>query len=899
MNGGRAEGSPPLEGWVVGGCPELVERTAHLDFMDRIATRAAAGEAQLAVVTGEAGTGKSRLTREFTASLTSPWRTLYVRIDAGATNPFGDLVGTVPAGEAPAGAIGFALGRALAERAGDVPLAVVIEDLELADPVVIAALAATLDQLHDERVLLLATFRLGGHPQQRNAAGALASVLRVPSAHEVRLESLSRDGVAQMAAAMGRQLSEGDVDTLHARGSGNPFFVEELLLSHSDQLPWTITEAVLQRFDALSPAANEVARVLACAREPVSRSVVEDIVEDGGPGISALLASGIAVTGAADGIALRHALIGEVIEAQLPAERRHDLHRVLAEVLEQHDDTPAARLTRHWSAAGDAARAAQWAAVAADEATRGRSYRTAADLYRIAVTHPPGGALEQAELFDRAAVAAGWVGLDREAFEWASRADEHYREAGEAWRASAMWLNPSLRHAPKPSIDHQALGDDAVPRLLTEAREASRRREFAAAAELARRAIDVSDERSDLGALWIADAARRLIASGHMAEGEDILHRLRSAATASENWSVLVRLLGTLATLAAGRGEMPDSLMFNRQATAVAQERGLAWWTYDLGTALVLAYLGDLDEASTTTDRYLAADNPLIVEFAQLPACVVELERGELIEAWERLERLQGVYALGVPEWILGVLIARGRWYLLSGEAEHALETVAEARSVSGDLFDPSGIELLILAARAAVAVHDDAGLGDACRALDHLLELGGGRGVRAAATWSHGLAQARAGSFDDALALLGTGAEQFEQAGRLVHAAEAWADLAGVAEEHGDTATRDRALVRAFEIARGRRLRSVLTRLEAQQSRNTAGKAPDALRSLSPRELEIARLVVDGKTNREIASVLFVSEHTVRNQLVNIFGKLGISRRTELARLALVLEPRASDQPK
>ncbi len=56
-------------------------------------------------------------------------------------------------------------------------------------------------------------------------------------------------------------------------------------------------------------------------------------------------------------------------------------------------------------------------------------------------------------------------------------------------------------------------------------------------------------------------------------------------------------------------------------------------------------------------------------------------------------------------------------------------------------------------------------------------------------------------------------------------------------------------------------------------------------LEALTARELEIARLVVDRQTNTQIAATLFLSKKTVETHLRNIFAKVGVSSRVELAR--------------
>ena len=56
-------------------------------------------------------------------------------------------------------------------------------------------------------------------------------------------------------------------------------------------------------------------------------------------------------------------------------------------------------------------------------------------------------------------------------------------------------------------------------------------------------------------------------------------------------------------------------------------------------------------------------------------------------------------------------------------------------------------------------------------------------------------------------------------------------------------------------------------------------------LEELTPHELKVALLVAEGRTNREVAAALFLAPKTIEHHLSAIFRKLGIRRRTELAR--------------
>jgi DNA-binding NarL/FixJ family response regulator len=75
----------------------------------------------------------------------------------------------------------------------------------------------------------------------------------------------------------------------------------------------------------------------------------------------------------------------------------------------------------------------------------------------------------------------------------------------------------------------------------------------------------------------------------------------------------------------------------------------------------------------------------------------------------------------------------------------------------------------------------------------------------------------------------------------------------------------------------------------------------PDGLNLLSRREEEVMRLVAEGLGNREIADLMALSEHTVKNYLFHIFDKLGISNRVELVLYAVTnpkSDPPLSSQP-
>ena len=71
---------------------------------------------------------------------------------------------------------------------------------------------------------------------------------------------------------------------------------------------------------------------------------------------------------------------------------------------------------------------------------------------------------------------------------------------------------------------------------------------------------------------------------------------------------------------------------------------------------------------------------------------------------------------------------------------------------------------------------------------------------------------------------------------------------------------------------------------IESEVLRKLTSTENPALEELTPRELDITRLVAQGMTNKEIAGELYLSEGTIRNNIVVIMEKMNVTNRTQLS---------------
>jgi NarL family two-component system response regulator LiaR len=93
---------------------------------------------------------------------------------------------------------------------------------------------------------------------------------------------------------------------------------------------------------------------------------------------------------------------------------------------------------------------------------------------------------------------------------------------------------------------------------------------------------------------------------------------------------------------------------------------------------------------------------------------------------------------------------------------------------------------------------------------------------------------------------------------------------------------------IRAAKLGEARLHPKVMRKLMDQVSRETQNQKLSTAPHLTEREIEVVRLVTQGKSNREIAEALVITEKTAKAHISNILGKLGVEDRTQMAVYAI-----------
>ncbi|MBF4567735.1 AAA family ATPase [Plantibacter sp. VKM Ac-2880] len=972
--------------------PTMIGRASDLAAMRSVFDTVAADGSRSMVLSGEAGIGKTRLLTEFTRSVRSSALVITGQcVDLGdVAAPYAPVLGLMKdlvarrSREAVLDAAGP--GRASLEtllpspgvepedqRDGGVgrlhetvavllealsreqPVVVAIEDVHWADGATLSLLAFLVRVLTDAHVMIVLTVRnedvSRGHPLR----GFLAELDRTRRVERHGLERLSRGDVLRQAIAIrGSSLDTVSIDSVYARSEGVPFFVEELLGlgddrdgdDDGDDLPDTLRELLLARYERLTPTTQQLLRVISAGGVRVEHALLERVFTGDhhalDAGVREAIGANVLVADATT-YAFRHALVREAIHDDLLPGERTRFHAGFAEALEAAAgvEPVAAEVSYHWMLARDVGRAFPATVRAMEQAHAAFAYSTEAQLGERLL-----------EIWDQIPEAQDLVGRSRS--ELMRRTASALRNAGWTDRAIAMVDEVLATPEDRDDLDQAKLLRDKAFYLANLGRPGS--------VELLEQALArvPADTPGELRGVLLTSLAARHMIIGRLERAIEYADAAaqEAARTGSARNASVAANIGGIARI--HRGELDAGRPMLATAESLADGDGSALLRYRVNASDMANLLGSYEEALASALEGVARARALGVERSSgliLSSNAVDplVALGRWDEAEERVHRalaLQPPLAFSVylRQSLILLMLWRGdaetaatlyrRWRkgMLSLSGLEVQTRFGVARVVmqvglaTGDLagaWSPAGVGVFDAPDHRPMPAYDLPALADAARVLAQVriaraagtldLESGPFAGLddarlREQATrwraliakerfwptaplWS-ALVDAELGGPD------GTGEDSaaWETARAMAERPFAPAVLAPytalrLAEAlvaAGDRPRAQDALITAVSEATTLGAGLVLDgarALAARASLNLDGR-PRARTSggsveLTARERQVLQLVAEGLSNPQIGERLFISAKTASVHVSAILRKLGVSTRTEAAMVA------------
>lgn len=705
------------------------------------------------------------------------------------------------------------------------------------------------------------------------------------------------------------------------------------------QVSPTLRDSVLERVQRLSRPAQQLLQAAAVLAEPTDPQVLVTVagkasplagrgVEEGTPDpagtpagvpyaergpLAEAVSSGLLQDGGRSRVAFRHAFMAQVVYEALPGADRRRLHLAAGQALEPLDPLPVVPLTRHFREAGAVEQWSRYAELAAARAVASGDQTTATvllhDLLATAAELPGPTRLRLARQ-----LAANTL-VRREAV------DELHHRVVDTLREI---LDSTELSPPEQGQVRSLLGrlyaqqgdfgsayaelERAIPHLAPDSAEAARAMTYLGWPILSPWPASVHLDwlrraaRIDLTKLSpvdrIAVTSDRAIALLQLGEesGWRVATEVPTGAAEGEAQRMLIRShlnLGYAAILWGRYGDARERLA--AAAELVGSERYPRLSYKILAARAELSWrTGGWDELAEQLAALLGADDvEALVRLTGLRlAGRRDAAAGERRKAEEQLRgALDEALRLGAVEDVLDPAAGLARLWLADGRVDDAVrvtENPIQPVTSKGIWFWATDIAPARVAALAAAGRLDEAaelvsayrdGLGDrdapapraglaSCQAVlaeyqdqDSAAEAY----ARAARAWDRLPRPYEALIAREAEAGCRLAAGPTEPGLALL--SQVWRGLSNLGA-HGD----------AGRVARRLREAGVEVRQPWRGGRRGYGSEP------SPRELEVVRLVLAGKTNREIAETLGKSPRTVAGQLGSVMRKLGVSSRTELA---------------
>jgi len=852
---------------------DLLERDDDVAVLAEVLTEAAAGRGRIALVSGEAGIGKSAFVDQFIASHASSVCVLKGHCDPLFTpTPLGplydiarqtsaDLLASLEAG-APRAALFSAVLDML--RRAKAPTLVVIEDIHWADDATLDLIKFLGRRIAETRTLLVLTYR-----EDEVAGTTLRLVMGDLAASKatvrIELPRLSLAAVRRLAGA-----SAVDAACLHRQTAGNPFFVTEVLSSGSG-LPRTVRDAVLARADRLDPPARKVLNAAAVIGARVEHRLLEQVMDGALEGLAECLRVGM-LEQTEDGIAFRHELVRDAVLIDLCPARRRELNRLaLTAMRGSGRRADLAQLVEYAEGAGDASAVLEYGAAAAKAASLVGAHREAAAHYaRMLRQSVERSAPEEAALYEAYAEECSIVDDLAEA-ERARRAAIALRvQAGDRIKegenlAELAW--PLVRSGRTAAADEtcrraiEVLEAEPPTRQLANAYRIQAHmmmldRDCRAAIALGRQAIALAEPFDDN---TIVAAAENVIGTALLVSGDEtgLGHLQRSIGLAkTAGLDALVGIghtnigvsYGEIFRLADAERHLAEGMAYTGERDLDSANHYMTAWL-----AMTRLYQGLWSDAAEIAEALLAQPNVSAISRITALAALgrVQARRGE--DAWPVLDE---VLALATRtetlQRLAPVRAARAEAAWLAGDSKRAVAEAAAACGLAIQRRHAWFAGELIYWCR----IGGSPMVAPSWLAAPYLLQARG-HWRRAAAEWQRlgcPYEQARALSAGDPAAQI-EALEIFTRLGAAPAAGMLRQRLRGAGIRH---------------LPRGPR---------AATRSNPFG--------LTARELEILQCLTLGLTNGGIGAKLHVSPKTVDHHVSSVLSKLGAASRGEAARIA------------
>jgi DNA-binding CsgD family transcriptional regulator len=891
---------------------------------DLVAT-AARGRGAVAVVVGEPGIGKTRLLAE-TADRARAAGCLTMRASADellADRPFGmlvDALGLRRHGHDPETAeiaamlepgyraqpeLEFVIIDRIVDlverRATSTPLVLTLDDLQWSDSSSLRVLHRLATLAASTPLLLVLSHRPAPRPVD------LDRLLRHLDTRDVTHLPLGPlapvEAYALATELLGAPLGERLQRYVDGAG-GNPLFIEELvaalrasgplgsageLVEAPDPLPRSVTETIMARIGWLSEETLDLLRTATVLGTPFRLADLALVTGRDVPALLELLGDAIALgvlTEQGEAFAFRHDLVREAIYRAMSAPVRAGLHTHVGQVLAGAGRDPltvAYHLSR--GVARDDPAALDWLSRAA-AAVRPHAPATAVDLLDQAIAMASPGTPRHTELrlaqlearVDAGALPAAVALGERLLAEhlprpYAARARHALAEA-RMWQArpaeaaEQVGLLIADVEDPEASVDRLRLvAWLAFLRSLTDPDSADSLVDKALASAGATEATFFAK----------AADANRLLRRGHLSRAADQAAAACAILRAQYDQGERVRLLPPVQHLYhADRFDEVAELLNHPIWADRARHQPLRHFTL----ANIHYLRGEWDDAlvAAATSATLARelDSPVDAGATRVQ-CLVSLARGQLDDA---------IAAAGnPPPPVLAALLAYAQGH--PDQARAALPGVWEWLRASPVGPDVARYAMWPILLPLCLAVDDRDRAEEVGQVVVAVAERAGVGSATAAGMHARGL-------LDDNPDPLLAAVEAYRQTPRLVDriACQEAAGLALARRGHRDDAAAHlRAAAEAYEAMRAARhlarVEAGLRQIGVPRGRRRPRTQPTTgWDSLTPTERSVAALVADGLVYREVGERLFISRRTVETHVANMFAKLDIASRAELAEL-------------